>query len=92
MQTNAILPYYISLSIYVFLRLLTKVDDSDPGGMASDDEGVDAGLDEVEYQLPVVDSVAFVVANAGRVVNQEHDVRHTRCPVETTHRDSYGTA
>jgi len=44
--------------------------------MPSDHEGASDALDKIQYPLPVGDSTAIDVANAGRVVNQEHDVGH----------------
>jgi len=63
------------LSIY----LLTEIDDSDSGSTLSDDKCIDDGLDEVENQLPVVDSSALGSTYAAGVVEQEDDVSNTSC-------------
>jgi len=63
----------------------TEVDDGDSRGALSDREDFDDGLDEVEYQSPVVYAGWIVVAYTAGVVDHEHDVRVTRCNVNETH-------
>ena len=71
------------------MRILTEVDDGDSGGVRCYGELSDDGLDELEYQLPVVAPGRVVVTNTSRVVNHERHIHHASCSVTTTRRKTY---